>query len=259
MGAEVRPAVRTSMALCLLLAGPWATGCATARPAESSTARRADQACSTRCVPRGSSSSLSFPSFRETNTPLDLVLIPVAIAGLAAGAAAASGPPPCEPVDLLTRSLRTLGPQESGLVTTAAGASSTATLTGTRWHDARMRFYAAPSDEAALAEWLMVCERSGHWDEADQAWRVFLDQPGAQPTHRLGYARWLFHQGQRDQALAQARALSALAPPPRGTASLLGQLLVASHPDEARAELERALAEDPEDTDAAEALARLPR
>jgi hypothetical protein len=267
---------RTAATLCLLIASSWVLGCATT-PLSSvgpnsnlelcllspwapacSAPHRDDPACSRlepldlerhlwtgcgrtfRCPVASSNSVGSY----LTHTTFDLFLLPFAIA---AAAAPAIWPPPCEAIVLPRRSFENHGPADSGLMTSPASTQPT-TPANSQWND-----------EEALWQRLMRCERTGRLEEADRAWRDFLARPGAQPVDRLGYARWLVSKRRRREALHHARALNDLPAPPRGTASLLGQLLVDVNPADARARLERAVREDPEDIDAAEALATLSR
>lgn len=201
------------------------------------------------------------PSFPETKTPLDLVLFPIAVAAavstVAGWASTSVRMAKCAPLADVVRHSK--DPAKLGFaVDVAAAPDATRDARESRRAEAWARFDAAPGDEGALAGWLNACEVANDRDAAKTAWRRFLGTPGAGPSHRLAYAEWLWAHRFGDEALLELQQLEAQTPRPRGLASLEGRLLLdLDRPDEARAALEQALTEEPDDADAREALDHL--
>ena len=199
--------------------------------------------------------------FRSSATvrvdPFGLVLLPLFLDGVTTGLAEVIDASTREKYPFVATAIRwTEGPTDR--VSVASRTSTLRARVNARSQELHAQLEAHPDDEAALAEFLVVSEETDDQAGARTAFERFLRAVPPSPAQRVAWASWLWRHHFGAEALVEARALRGLSPLPRGTSSLLGQLLEdAGQPEEARAELQRALLEDPDDGDAQAALERL--
>jgi tetratricopeptide (TPR) repeat protein len=197
------------------------------------------------------------PPFADVGSSLGILQLPLAVVFLVAGLEQAIDASTREKYPWVATAVRWTG-EPTDRVRDASPTSTLRTRVTARSKELRARLDAHPEEESALAEFLAVSEETGDRASARAAFERFLAAAPPSPEQRLAYATWLWHHDFEAEALVEARAVRALTPLPRGASSLLGQLLGdAGQGEDARAELERALLEDPEDEDARAALQRL--
>jgi hypothetical protein len=183
--------------------------------------------------------------------PLGLVVAIVQIAG-------AFSALPSEEVSYFVARAIQWTEESAEFLSEASLTSSTPKRLVARANTLRADFDAHPGDEATFSEYLLSCEQLDDRASAHTAWERFLMSAAPNPSHRLAYASWLWSHGLGPEALVQARIVRQTTPSPRGAASLVGRILAQQgQSEEARAELERALQEEPDDLDATAALAAL--